>query len=199
MIWVVKLGGSLMRQAVLITWLRALRQGGGRIVIVPGGGVYANRIRAVQRAQQHSDTTAHGLALNAMRRYGALLARQGAGLKQIATPGALRQVLRRKQVPLWSPVKMTPAWTDLPRNWSISADSLALRLATQLGAACLLLIKRPQPAQRTPADLVDAYFPGLWAAQEYHPPVYWLGAHDHALLRRALRSNAPPPGQRLVL
>ena len=199
MIWVVKLGGSLMRQAVLSTWLQALRRGGGRIVIVPGGGVYADRVRAVQHAQRHSDTTAQGLALNAMRRYGALLARRSAGLQQIATPGALRQVLRRKQVPLWSPVKMAPAWTELPCNWEVSSDSLALRLAAQLGAACLLLIKRPRPTRHAPAELVDAYFPGLWATQGYRPPVYWLGARDHALLRLALRSNAPPPGQRLVL
>ena len=127
--WVIKLGGSLARRPALAAWLRALRAGGGRVIVVPGGGAYADRVRAAQAGAGLSDAEAHHLALYAMHRYGAMLARRGAGLQQAATCAALGRMLRAGRTPLWSPVRMAPAWRELPRNWDTTSDSLALYLA----------------------------------------------------------------------
>ena len=81
--WVVKLGGSLQSFPGLRDWVRLIaEQGGGRVVLVPGGGQFADAVRAAQRTAGFDDRTAHGMALFAMEQYGlmlaALLARDGA-------------------------------------------------------------------------------------------------------------------------
>lgn len=196
--WIVKLGGSLMRRPVLAAWLRALRAGGGRLIVVPGGGEYADRVRAAQARAGFSDAAAHRMALQAMHRYGAMLAGRCPGLQQAATCNGLRRALRHRRTPIWSPAQMTPAWTELPRDWGTTSDSLALRLAGLLRADCLILVKRARPRRAPPRDLVDLHFPTLWATRHYRPPVYWLGACGHAALRRALGAGGRPPGRRLL-
>lgn len=194
--WIIKLGGSLMRRPALAGWLRALRAGGGQIIVVPGGGIYADQVRTAQARIGFSDTEAHTRALYAMHRYGALLTRRNHGLKQTATCAGLRRILRAGRTPLWSPVRMVPTWRALPHDWRTTSDSLALYLASLLNADCLILAKCPQPRHVLPSDLVDQYFPVLWAKQRYRPPVYWLGEHGHAALRLALHASMPP-GRRL--
>lgn len=194
--WIIKLGGSLMRRPALAGWLRALRAGGGRLVVVPGGGIYADQVRAAQTRIGFSNAEAHARALYAMHRYGALLARRANGLEQATTRAGLRRVLRTGRTPLWSPVRMALAWRTLPHDWRTTSDSLALYLAGLLNADCLILAKRAQPRRVPPAHLVDPYFPVLWAEQRHRPPVYWLGEHGHTTLRLALRTTQPP-GRRL--
>ena len=47
--WVVKIGGSLCGDPVLLQWLDLLTQlGGGRVTIVCGGGSFADEVRRVQ-------------------------------------------------------------------------------------------------------------------------------------------------------
>ena len=44
--WVVKIGGSLSHDPALREWLTQLWEvGGGRVVIVPGGGDFADTVR----------------------------------------------------------------------------------------------------------------------------------------------------------
>ena len=44
--WVVKIGGSLSHDPMLRKWLVELCEvGGGRVVIVPGGGDFADKVR----------------------------------------------------------------------------------------------------------------------------------------------------------
>ena len=44
--WVVKLGGSVASSPFLEDWLRTLAGGGGRLVVIPGGGPFAEAVRA---------------------------------------------------------------------------------------------------------------------------------------------------------
>ena len=47
---VLKLGGSLLSQATLVEFLDLARQyGKGQVVIVPGGGVFADQVRLTQK------------------------------------------------------------------------------------------------------------------------------------------------------
>ena len=69
--WVVKLGGSLCEQAPetspLRDWLDLLVcEGAGRVVIVPGGGKFADAVRGAQAQWCFDDLTAHNMALLAM-------------------------------------------------------------------------------------------------------------------------------------
>ena len=46
---VVKIGGSLGKADALRSWLAVLARGKGRVVVVPGGGAFADGVREEQR------------------------------------------------------------------------------------------------------------------------------------------------------
>jgi len=65
---VIKLGGSLMKDsAVLIDCLNTIEQKYiDKIVLVPGGGVFADQVRSVQQQWGFNDQIAHQMALISM-------------------------------------------------------------------------------------------------------------------------------------
>ena len=191
-VWIVKLGGSLMRSPALAAWLQALRAGGGRIIVVPGGGEYADRVRGAQAREGYSDSAAHRMALRAMHRYGAMLARRCPGLQQAATRNGLRRALHHRRTPLWSPEQMASAWTELPRDRGTTSDGLAPRLAG-LNARGL-----PDTRQARQAAAYAATRPGGPTLPDpvghaditAHPFTGWAPA-AMPLLRRALGAGRP--------
>ncbi len=68
--WVVKLGGSLMKSGQLSDWLKQLKKyGPAKVLIVPGGGPFADHIRNAQEHWGFDDKAAHHMALLAMEQY----------------------------------------------------------------------------------------------------------------------------------
>ena len=70
---VVKLGGSLAFSDALRPWLDALSQCARHVVVVPGGGPFADAVRAAQPRMGFDDRAAHHMALSAMEQYGRAL------------------------------------------------------------------------------------------------------------------------------
>ena len=57
--WVVKIGGSLASDELLACWLDSLScYGGGEVVIVPGGGPFAEQARISQQFWHIDDSAA---------------------------------------------------------------------------------------------------------------------------------------------
>ena len=124
--WVVKIGGSLAFSKTLPAWLEVLvRYGGGRVIIVPGGGKFANLVRRAQQYWKFADDTAHGMALSAMDQFGFMMA----GIRRELTPVAdvyhLRKALGETRVPIWLPSTMAVANNAIAASWEFSSDSLA--------------------------------------------------------------------------
>ncbi len=167
-IWVVKLGGSLAQSRELPHWLRACAALAGRVVLVPGGGPYADAVRRAQRAQGFDDAAAHALALGAMEQFGRQLCALQAGLIPAATAAALREALAAGLTPVWMARAMVLADAGIAPNWSVTSDSLAAWLAHGLRADGLVLVKSVAAATAdihalAAAGVVDAAFP-RWAA-----------------------------------
>src|SRR6185369_14601723 len=100
----------------------------GRIVLVPGGGPFADAVRAAQPRMGFDDGAAHRMALLAMEQYGCALA---SGRKQFSladSRAAIDRALELKQVPVWLPTRMALA-ADIPASWEVTSDSLAAWLA----------------------------------------------------------------------
>lgn len=155
--WVVKLGGSLAGSLQLSAWLEAIAAGGGRLVLVPGGGPFADQVREMQQRWGFDDRTAHRLALLAMEQYGLMLAGLRAGLVPADSRTAIRRVLRASNVPVWLPTRMTLDRPEIPESWDVTSDSLAAWLAREIGAAGLLLVKSVDVADGSRvADLAAA-------------------------------------------
>jgi aspartokinase-like uncharacterized kinase len=65
--WIVKLGGSLLRDPRLREWLQMLAEfGGGLVTVVPGGASFADAVREAQARWHFDDVVAHNMAVLAM-------------------------------------------------------------------------------------------------------------------------------------
>jgi aspartokinase-like uncharacterized kinase len=143
---VIKLGGSFAFSAHIRDWLDALAACAGRVVIVPGGGPFADAVRTAQPRMGFDDGTAHHMALLAMEQYGrALIGLDNSGLSNSLSPAAsvdaIRCDLAAKRVPIWMPTQMVLAATDIAPTWDTTSDSLAAWLAGRLGARRLIIVK----------------------------------------------------------
>jgi dihydroneopterin aldolase len=138
---VVKLGGSHAFSPRLPQWLAAIGRGAGRVVMVPGGGPFADAVRTAQPVMGFGDGTAHHMALLAMEQYGLALAALDDRLVPAADEDAIRGALRRQRVPVWMPSAMALGAADIAESWNVTSDSLAAWLARRIGARRLVLIK----------------------------------------------------------
>ncbi len=195
-LWVVKLGGSLARSPLLRNWLDVLATGGGRLAVVPGGGPFADEVRAMQHLWRFGDPAAHRMALLAMEQYGIMLAGLRPELRSAADRTQIRETLRDGLVPVWMPTRMTLGRKDILESWDVTSDSLAAWLANSLGADCLLLVK---PAAVEPAwpladlvrlGIVDRALPRYLARG--HSECRCLEAGRHAALAEALATGVAP-------
>lgn len=165
---VVKVGGGLLaHQAAFDSTLAAIAEAATRcaLVVVPGGGPFADAVRDVDRRVGLSDDAAHWMAVLAMDQYAYLLAsRLAAGLVVTGPDEALAAVAAGR-VPVLAPSSWLRRVDPLPHSWDVTSDSIAAWVAGQLGARRLVLIKPPGASGD---GLVDAHFiaalaPGLHA------------------------------------
>jgi 5-(aminomethyl)-3-furanmethanol phosphate kinase len=201
-ITVVKLGGSHAGTAHLDAWLDALTVCGGRAVLVPGGGPFADAVREAQVSMGFDDVAAHAMALLAMEQFGLALASGRPGLRIAASDEAIAAALREGHVPVWAPSAMVLAAKDIPASWDVTSDSLAAWLAGRVGATRLLLVKHGAPSQPVSADelaargVVDTAFSHFLAASGTQ--AFIGGPEAHAAAAAAIRSGGAP-GARIGL
>jgi 5-(aminomethyl)-3-furanmethanol phosphate kinase len=195
MSWVLKLGGSLNARPVLRDWLRlAATQGAGRVVLVPGGGAFTEQVRQAQAAWHFDDLAAHRMAILGMAQTALMLAALEPALALAGDAAAIEAQLARGRAVVWLPLDVMSDWPGVEPGWAVSADSLALWLAQQIGAAGIMLVKscRIEPGRSfeelRAAGVLDAEFPAR-AAQAGLP--IELLAHDEAA--RAARLLAAHP------
>jgi 5-(aminomethyl)-3-furanmethanol phosphate kinase len=185
---VIKLGGSHALSPLLGPWLGAIGRAAGQVVVVPGGGPFADAVRAAQPRMGFDDDAAHDMALMAMAQYGRALTSLTAGFVYTDTIDAVRSVLARGDIPVWSPWPMLRAHRDIPRSWDVTSDSLAVWLAGVLEASRVVLIKH----RTTPGDgLVDAAFPHFTA--RFGGTVRIAGPDDLAVADTLFGGHAAAP------
>lgn len=159
--WLVKLGGSLSYDPCVRAWLDALASmGGGRVIIVPGGGPFADLVRDAQQHWEFDDEAAHRMALHAMQQNALLLAALCPALMPVETESHMRVVLSRGKTALWLPLSMTLDDATLEASWSVTSDSIAAWLAHRLNAERLILVKSCRLPQ-TPFDASDLSLAGI--------------------------------------
>ena len=196
---VVKLGGSLAFSPLLRRWLLAIEAARGKVVVVPGGGPFADAVRATQPAMGLNDKPAHDMALLAMAQYGIALASLSTTLVLADSRPSVEAALWRGRIPVWSPWPMLRDAPDIPASWDVTSDSLALWLAHLLSVPRVLMVKRRcAPAGASAQQLAAA---GLLDAAAPH----FLGAYGGTLLvagpedvPEALDPGSPP-GCRIAL
>ncbi|MBT2792429.1 aspartate kinase [Paraburkholderia strydomiana] len=140
--WVVKIGGSLSHEPALRQWLIELCEvGGGRIVIVPGGGDFADKVRQYQSEWSFDDLAAHNMCLLAMTQYALLMQGVLPELVLASSEAKIRRALRDGHVAVWVPTALMRDTPDAMSNWDTTSDSLAAWLSTMLNAERLIVVK----------------------------------------------------------
>ncbi len=138
---VVKLGGSFAFSVHLRAWIEAIAACAGHVVIVPGGGPFADTVRSAQLRMGFDDRAAHDMAIMAMEQYGRALASLDRRLSPADSTEAIRRDLDAGRVPVWMPARMTRLANDIAPSWDLTSDSLAAWLAGMIGARRLFLVK----------------------------------------------------------
>ncbi len=140
--WVVKIGGSLSHEPTLRQWLTELCEvGGGRVVIVPGGGDFADKVRQYQSEWRFDDLTPHNMCLLAMTQYAILMQGVLPELVLASSEAKIRRALRDGHVAVWMPTALMRDTPDAMSNWDTTSDSLAAWLSTMLNAERLIVVK----------------------------------------------------------
>jgi aspartokinase-like uncharacterized kinase len=164
---VVKLGGSLASDASLAHWLRELAcEASARFVAVPGGGPFADAVRAAQALWGFSDEVAHLMAVGAMDQFGHMLCGIEVGCIPCSTLRQIEEARAGGRLPVWLPGRLMSEEKQLARNWDVTSDTIAAWLADALGAVGLLLVKScdpsvdpGDPAALAAAGIVDPALP----------------------------------------
>lgn len=139
---IIKLGGSLLGSSELLHWLSLVaKYGDGKVVIVPGGGLFANAVREAQQISNTSDEVAHHLALLAMDQFGLLLAGLNSDLVTASSELEIAERGWQHRGIIWLPSEMVLTDPSIPQNWEVTSDSLSAWLANKLGAEQLILVK----------------------------------------------------------
>jgi 5-(aminomethyl)-3-furanmethanol phosphate kinase len=163
---VIKLGGSFAFSEVLADWIRALASCAGRVVIVPGGGPFADVVRLAQSRMGFDDRAAHDMSLLAMEQYGRALISFNDLLSLADSVEAIERQLLAKRIPVWMPARMVSEASDIAPSWKVTSDSLAAWLCNIIGANRLILVKhvgslsgREQCEDLVASGVVDEAFP----------------------------------------
>jgi aspartokinase-like uncharacterized kinase len=154
---VIKLGGSVSRSQELYSWIRAIIDlSDERIVIVPGGGGFADQVRSLQAYWHFNDSVAHEMAILAMQNMAVCYAGLDSALQVATSLEDINGILSQGRVPVWSP---TLSWLDqqnVAHSWDVTSDSLSVIIARALAAKQLILVKSLRVSKAiTVAELVE--------------------------------------------
>jgi 5-(aminomethyl)-3-furanmethanol phosphate kinase len=158
---VVKVGGGLLsKSGDLDRVTQALtRLGPGRrVLIVPGGGPFADAVRAMCRRVRIGDDAAHWMAVLGMDQYGHALAARMPDAALVEREADIAAVLAAGRLPVLVPYRWLKAADPLAHSWDVTSDSIAAWFAGALRARRIVLIKPAPAPARAPTKLVDPYF-----------------------------------------
>jgi len=138
---VLKIGGSLLNYLEeLKSFCKTLSKISEttKILVVPGGGIFANTVWDLQKKIKFSDDTAHWMAILAMDTYAFLLKDMFKGSKIIYS---LEEFSFREKALIFAPFNLMKERDPLEHSWRTTSDSIAAYVAHQVGADLLVLVK----------------------------------------------------------
>lgn len=181
---VVKIGGGVLAHPDRFeAALDVIREAGRdrRLLIVPGGGPFADTVRDVDRRFRLPDDVTHWMAILAMDQYAHFLHSRLAGSAVVSGPDEIAAALDAGHVPVLAPSGWLRAADPLPHTWDVTSDSIAAWVAGEVGAPRLVLVKPPGAPDD---DLVDGHFSHALSA---HVTPVTVTADRLDALRSALR------------
>lgn len=155
---VVRVGGGLLSgvenfEAVLAEISDASRR--VPLLVVPGGGPFADAVREVDDLLSLPDEATHWMAVLAMDQYAHLIASRLPTGKLVMRANDIEAALDERRIPVLAPYRWMREADPLPHSWDVTSDSISAWVASQVGASRLVLVKPPGASG---SDIVDACF-----------------------------------------
>ncbi|MHA2299226.1 MAG: amino acid kinase family protein [Candidatus Hodarchaeales archaeon] len=165
----VKIGGSCLQHPRLLEQECKILSKVRNVVIVPGGGCFADVVREQASKFNVGDTPAHWMAILAMNQFGYLLSKIVAGSLLCESIENVQSV-QDTAIAIWLPYLDMRAKNPFPHSWDVSSDSIAAWLAVKLGSSFFVKITAFQgdlPPINVSTDsllqktrLIDSFLPG---------------------------------------
>lgn len=109
------------------------------VIIIPGGGSYANFIRKLDLKLKIGDDLSHWMAIFAMNWNGIAISQKYPDIKCVNNIKKLKD--NKKSISIFLPFDFLYYTDDLPHSWSVTSDSIALYIACILKLKNCFLIK----------------------------------------------------------
>ncbi len=159
---VLKIGGSLSRGCGLKALCREVRLLGEsyRLLVVPGGGSFADQVRTAYNRFKLSETAAHCMALSAMDQYGYVLNHLIGGSFLTSDLAAACSATDSGRVSVLLPSVQVLQRSRLPHSWQVTSDTISAWVAHSAHCERLVLIKdvnglsRHAPSKGRPASIL---------------------------------------------
>jgi probable H4MPT-linked C1 transfer pathway protein len=189
---VVKLGGGMLTdvsrfEAVMAVVGRMCPR--VRVLVVPGGGPFADAVRDLDRRVPLGDDAAHWMAILGMDQYAHLLAARLPTAAIVRSRDEIAAAVSVGRLPVLAPSAWLRCADPVPHSWDVTSDSIAAWVSGAIGASRLILVKPPRV--RDEASL-DAAF------RDHVPPgVEWLvvAADDLDGLADAMTASPHAPAR----
>ncbi len=140
---VLKIGGSLSRGMGLPALCREIGTLGTRhsLLVIPGGGSFAEEVRKADRRFHLDQTAAHCMALLAMDQYAYILNQLIAGSCLMADLDVACRWAQPGRVVVLLPSAPVLAADPLPHSWQVTSDTIAAWICNKVGSRRLVLLK----------------------------------------------------------
>ncbi len=160
---VIKIGGSLSSKAsklqLLMTKLSALSKS-KQLVVVPGGGEFADTVRRLDRKFSLDSQISHKMAILGMDQYGLLLSNLAYGSIAVYSFEDAMTAVNSGKLPIFLPSQVMFQEDPLENSWKVTSDSIALYIAYRLNADKVLFVTdvdgvyTADPKTKQPARLI---------------------------------------------
>ncbi|MBW9223031.1 hypothetical protein KKP90_00305 [Methanothermococcus sp. SCGC AD-155-E23] len=128
----IKIGGSLAQDVKpLLNTLKSISGKDNRIVVVPGGGMFAEAVRDLDREARLSNRASHRMALMAMDMMGVYLS-DVSHIRTVDTLYDAKAALLQGGIVVLLPSNVILSTDELPHSWEVTSDSIALYIAKLL-------------------------------------------------------------------
>jgi aspartokinase-like uncharacterized kinase len=139
----VKVGGSLALhpeklRALCIKLSETSKE--HRLIVVPGGGEFADVVRSIDKKFSLSCNVSHRMAILGMDQYGLLLSDLIAKSVTVSKLEELNYFLDSGKLPVFLPSNLLLREDPLENSWDVTSDSIAVYLADRLQVPTVLLV-----------------------------------------------------------
>jgi len=112
-----------------------------QLLIIPGGGPFANLVRDMYRQYNLPETVAHWMAILAMDQYGFFLSNLSENAVTISSIDNAKELASTNKLVIILPFQILYEQDPLEHSWDVTSDSIAAYIASLINAESLILLK----------------------------------------------------------